>query len=329
MTDYRRSTRRKTSARKIKWPNIIGAVVVLALVFALFNGFLRNFSLGDYFGKSRWDGKSTLSIVLNTKPVSVLIYNNDPKKLYMISLNENANFATGDAEKPILGVSEILDKNSGESLVKVSSLMSRTSVNNYIILKTQKEASKETLEKFFESNASLFSPLRILASGLGNTKETNLTRIDLIRLWWQLKSISVNDLEFIDLSGSGEELVVANGEKVLGVDDAYLNRIFARYLEDRKIVEKKENIVIENTSGFFPSGKLAADFATSVGGRVEGVSSLGEVQDKTKIIVKDKNSLTANYLEKIFDCDINSINSAEEGKIKIILGSDFADKYTF
>ena len=79
------------------------------------------------------------------------------------------------------------------------------------------------------------------------------------------------------------------------------------------------------------AGKLASDFVTSVGGNVQRVEGFDERVVKTYVQTNSKNSYTAGYLAKIFNCDINDgLESPKAGKdkqITIVIGQDFSDRF--
>jgi len=160
MTDYQtHSSKNRKKQKQYRLRNLVGIIVTVALIFAVFNGAVKEFSPGSYFAKSSWDGSSNFAAVLNTRPFSILVFQNDPSRLVLISLNEEASLATGDFEKPLDKVLNVIDKKDGKKMMTVSSLMTRSPVRNYIFFEDERSADKATLEKFFLSSASLFSPI--------------------------------------------------------------------------------------------------------------------------------------------------------------------------
>ena len=73
---------------------------------------------------------------------------------------------------------------------------------------------------------------------------------------------------------------------------------------------------------------MAASFIKSVGGNVIEVTKSDIEYQKTQIVTSDKDSYTANYLAKIFSCDINGAQNVDrDDDIIIMIGSDFAQFY--
>ncbi|MCR4324368.1 MAG: hypothetical protein NUV69_01635 [Candidatus Curtissbacteria bacterium] len=310
-----------------KWQNIVGLFITGILTLALTNGIVKSFSFGSELGRSNWDGDSSFAAVVNTTPHSILVFQKEPKRLVLIPVREDLFMATGNPKKPFSKIGDLLEENNGEKKTVVSSRISRSSVDNYFLLENRKKAGEEVLEDFSKSYGSFIAPFKIMSGTVSNIQDTNVTRIDQLRLWWQLKGLSANNLELVQFSNISEEIVTGTGSKILGVDDVSLHRLFSTYLENQAFFESDKKIVIEDGSES-ASGQLAADFVNSVGGRVESVLQASVPVLHTIIIADDKNSYEAEYLAKIFDCDITSLKNAPQGEIKVVVGEDFAQKYT-
>lgn len=329
MTDYphgrNNSWKKQEDARK--WRGLLGIFVTVVLLFAAANGIAKTLSIGKFFGSSSWDAKSTFSTVVTTSPLSVLVYNPTSDEVALVKFKEDLYFATGDQNEPLAEIGKISSAATGTDLSKAASRITRSPIANFVVLEETKEASLEGLRAYFKSFASLSTPVKIMLSKPAGVSSTNITRIDMIRLWWQIKSLSINNLNFIDAAGFTEEIVMTGGYKVLGVDDASLHRLMSQYLQNWTILEEGLAISVEDFSTDPTSGDLARDFVMAVGGQVTGVSyKRGENLEKT-IILAGRDSYTASYLAKIFGCDIKSLPDLAESEIKVILGRDFGQKF--
>lgn len=283
--------------------------------------------MGKYLGEASWDGRSSQVIAVNWQPGAILIFQPEPKRLLLAKFGQDLHFATGNPQNPIGDLASLTRSGDGARIIQVLSIVSRLPIKNYFIFADEMEANWENLQKFFKKFASPVAPFAILAGSyqdsIGNT---NLTRRDLISLWWQVKSLSIDNLRLVDLQVS-EPLVVAGGGAVLGVDSVSLKRIVGQYLENRELVEEGIAVFIQNASDVAGAGRLAADFVTSVGGRVAKIETQAGPIAKSQIIAQ-KTSYTANYLAKIFECGIKT-ESGADSEITVIVGSDFAQKYLF
>ncbi|HSX18755.1 MAG TPA: hypothetical protein VLE91_01330 [Candidatus Saccharimonadales bacterium] len=327
MTDYHnlrinRSKKPKVRAGSVRLYNMAGILVVLILVFFVFCGILKS-SGNSKVPKPKWDGSSAFSVVLNTQPVSVVVYNPNSKKITQVKLNDELYTQTGDVTEPLKKITTA--SGDGEALSKVATYATRAPVYNYIILKNRDEVNEVNMEKYFGNFVSFVTPVRVLLFGSGFA-DTNIARFDLLRLWWQAKGLSTNNLDLVETSNRTQNIILAGGEKVLGVDDVSMQRLFGQYMENSKVLEEGAEVNIINASGSIDAYKLASDLVYSVGGRVGAISANEQKQPTTVIRVRSS-SYSASYLAKVFDCDIKSVPNIPTGKIELVLGADFLTKY--
>lgn len=327
MTDYpsKKSSWRRKEVEK-KWRNLLGIFVTLVLLLAVLNGILKTLSFSKHFKGASWNGQNAISFVVSTKPTSVFIYNPSDKDIVLVRLDEDLYFETGDLENPIERISSVSSAQDGKELIKLARSTSRTPVSNYLILDNNTTASEENLETSFKSFVSPATPLKIILGRGFGVKDTNIAQIDMIKLWWQLKSLSAENLTFIDTSPYRQEIALIKGDKVMGVDEVSLHRLFAQYLENQKILEEGFEVEVENVSGDLASGQLAVDFISSMGARVRAVSK-GDSLNQRTIIGASDNSYTAEQLAKIFDCDIVALPNLGKNQIKVVIGEDFLNKF--
>ena len=315
MTDYRR--KREPSS---KISGYFGLAIVVVLVFVALSGVFKSSQKDDRETVS-WDGRSAFYAVLNSDPVSFFIYNPTVKKITLLKLDDNLYVPTGEDGNPIEKLSDITDESDGEGLTKTASGITRTAVLNYVMFDEPTTVDEKNLEKKFKQFASLTTPLKMIF-GSGPVEDTNLALKDWYRLWWQVKSLSVNDISLVDASTNAEDIVLPKGDSVLGVDEVALHRLMGQYLEVHSVLEEGSQIEIVNSSGIYDWGQMAADFVGASGGRVSVINESDLVNERTTIQVHSEN-YTSSYLAKLFDCDITSVSSLEENQIRIVLGKDF------
>lgn len=309
-----------------KWRNIVSIFITLVLVLAVFNGFLKVF-LSDYFVRSTRVGKTVVAAV-NSRPGSLLIFQDDPARLILVRFDDNLYFVTGDPQTPTKRLGEIFNLADGQRMRFVLSGTLKIPVGHYLFVRDKDAfSSKVDLLEFFKNMASVATPLAILTQGeLPGVEETNLTRGDLFSLWWQVKSLSVNDLVFVDTRDLVTEIVLSNDEKVLGIDSLGVARKLATYIEDREIVEEQSLVSIKNVSGVPGAGQLASDLMLPVGIKVSLLSA-GEAQQENSQIISSGESYVARYLAKMLECDIKTQPTVSEGEIIVEVGADFARRY--
>ena len=313
---------------KRKWQSIISVFITVTLLFAIVNGLMKGFSLKNQFTISKWDGKSSLAIVISTKNPSLFIYKNDPKRVVVLTTDSDILYQTGKDKEVLKKVSsDIL--NSHDMLTNIISHTYGARIENYLMVDNKIEMDNEFSKKLFINFASITTPLKLITYGWGDDiKSTNITRLDAIRLWWQLKSLSIENLSLVDLSGYTNEIINYDNQKVLGADTVLLNRVVSKYLENIIIISENKKIRIQNGTADLKVANLAASFIKSVGGNVIEVTKSDIEYQKTQIVTSDKDSYTANYLAKIFSCDINGAQNVDrDDDIIIMIGSDFAQFY--
>ncbi|MBI2327336.1 LytR C-terminal domain-containing protein [Candidatus Curtissbacteria bacterium] len=307
-----------------KWRNILSIFIVIVLVFAIINGLTKSISLKKYFGEGRWDGESSFVATFSTSPPSLFIYQSDPKRVVFLTVDPNLFFVTGKQDKPIMKIGEIKDKYGGEELLRIMSLNFRAKIDNFVIFKNNQTISETNVEKLFGDFKSFVSPMLYFTKR--ELLDTNISRIDMTRLWWQLKGVGVNQMQLVDMSNFHEEIVLAKGVQVLGVDSVSLNRKIKDYLENPSLAEFE--VEIQNGSGSGEAGDLAVDFMASMGFSVKDIFGSNQVGET---VIFAKKNFATSLLAKIFNCDIKALpkeaRGDDSGKIIIAIGQDFANKY--
>ena len=286
---------------KRKWQSIVSVFITVTLLFAIVNGLAKGISLKNQFATSKWDGKSSMVIAINTKNPSVFIFQTDPKKAIVLTNDSNIFYQTGKNEEVLQRVtSDVL--NSPQDLTHILSHTYGAKIDNYLMLKAESEMDEDFYKKLFINFASITTPLKLLTYGLGDDiKSTNVSRLDAIRLWWQLKSIGVENLSVSDLSAYSAEIINYENKKVLGADTVSINRVVSNYLENITVIAENKKIKVKNGSANPKAVRLAASFIESVGGNVVEISNSDFEYTQTQIIAKETIKIvtpkTANIIQ--------------------------------
>lgn len=320
------SSRRRRKAAG-KWQSILAVVVTLILISVIALGFWRGIKLQGGFAKSIWDGSSPIAIVLDTDPVSVFVYQKEAKKVVFLVVPSDIKYATGDAMEPVKSVfSSIRDgpEGGGSFLTKYFG----AKIAGYAQFNNEKKMDKTQAQKIFKDFAFLTTPVSIVFNGLNsNIEGTNLSRADMLKLWWKVKGISIDDLEYVPLDKYTIEIIGSDSSKFKGIDRDVLRKSLSLYFEDSRVIGKNIEIEIVNASGESGMGMLASDIAEIAGFDITKVASHDSILDKTKITVSGSKS-GANNLAKLFNCDIYRLqNEVDTPKITLFLGRDFAETY--
>lgn len=300
----------KKNEQKRQWRSVLVVFIAVVLTFASVNGFLKTYAAGKAIARSQWDGASSFVLSLSDIRHSVFVFQKDPKRAVILS--------SGSSSLPGL---------DGREIARQLTVAFGAPIESYVKFKNESLKDNEKIRSMYESFTSFATPIKLLTGGWGSVSlDTNVSRIDAFKLWWQLKSIGVKSLNFVDLSADADSKN-SSSKKVLAAETDALNREISEYLENIKISEDGYQVDIVNSSGESSASALAVNFIISVGGKLGSVT--GDVNTISKCrLLATENSYTASYLAKLFDCDINYAPAdSNEEQITLTIGTDFAQKY--
>src|SRR3989344_5964453 len=240
MTHY--SSWKKREVQR-KWQSILGIFITFILLFAIINGFLKTVSIGKFLGKSKWDGKGSFVLSLKTNPQSVFIFQKDPKRLVFLTISPDIYLENNGSKTPLVKLSQI---DSAEESAKLLSNSFGAKIDQFVTFQKDQVLDKAGARGIFKQFASITFPFNII-SGIANIKSTNVTRVDWFRLWWQIKGLSVDKLEIVDISPKTEDIVTSSNQKILGADSASWHRVISEYLENQELSREDFKIEITNS----------------------------------------------------------------------------------
>lgn len=311
MTDYRisaKSSKSSVKRNKSKWQGILAIFIVIFLVLALLSGSIKSLFAKGNARSASWDNLSSFVLGLRDNQNSLFIFQKDPKRAVFVK--------TGFLGKGL----------GADQYFKEASVVFGTEVKNYINVGNLSETE---IKKKFDNFISLTTPLKILTTGwVSDSMNTNVSRIDALALWWQLKSIRSKDLQFVNLTSFKTLEKGKSDDKVLGTTSDFLNREISKYLENTKIIQEDIELKIVNSSDDGRTSYLAESFISAVGGRVSSIS--GDTTERSKCNIKTnvKSSYTVGYLAKVFICDINDASQLDDKpSVTLYLGNDFPARY--
>lgn len=317
----------KKEAINRKWRGLLAIFICVVLFFAAVNGVVKSFSIKNLIARSNWETQSSFVAAVGAKSPGLFVYMTEPKKILLFKFNSEVHMITGKTDDPLAKVSDVIAKGDGAVLDRIMSLATGVKVDKFITI--GEELDKQTLEKNFKNFASIVTPFRILTRGVGSSDgSTNITRLDAIKLWWQLKGLGVDKLNLVDLSTHNEEVLTDSGNKVLGVDEAELNFEISKYVKNNEILVKNVAVNIENRSDRKQALDLAISFSSGAGYNVGRIENAESDLAETVIQASDPGSYEAKYLARIFDCDKISALKGDQGNIlNVIIGRNFSRKY--
>lgn len=328
MTDFNfQIHKRQRNKARGKWRDLLSMAVVAVLIFVIISGFIKGIKVKGIFSDATWDGSSPLAIVLNSNPASIVIYQKDPKRITLLKVPEDISFATGDASQPVRRVSEALslgDEGGRKFLTKYIG----AKISGYVLLKTPINLDEKPEKEIFADFAFLTTPISIVFNGLNTQVEsTNLSRTDLLKLWWEVKGMSVDRINSVNLGSYTVEIIGPRDSRFKGIDRDLMRSSVSKYFEDYRLSGKSMEVEITNASGEDGFGTLASEISEIAGFDVVRVSSSSGLFEKTQITASKERD-EAKYLAKIFDCDIFwRQNGADNSKTLLVIGQDFAKSY--
>lgn len=166
---------------------------------------------------------------------------------------------------------------------------------------------------------------------LRGQEKTNLTRWDLLRIWWQVKKTREDKIIFIDLAqtSASEEVDLPDGSKAMKIDPERLSRIVNQFFIDEGLEKEDLTVAVLNKTEHFGLANNASKIINNIGGRVVQVSNL---QDKTgsnenceiKSEKKYRSSYTVEKLSQIFNCQWSEREENEQrAKVLLLVGEDY------
>lgn len=311
-----------------KWRGVLAVFITITLTFAAINGILRTFSLKSFFESSRWDGKAPYIAAVGGGSGGLFVFNKQQKKVMLFKLPRDIYLLTGKKEEAFRKVSDVVKSKSGDELSRLVSYSFGVPVGNFILSEALQEIDKNSLQKYLKDYVSPANLIVILIKG--TPEGTNIARLDAFKLWWQLKSLRINNVEVVNLEDNTQGVVAENNQKVLGVDEESLRLKVSPYTKNTYVENENFDLIVVNASGSSLTLGLAADFASSMGYKLEELDSSVSYINDCQVVTHKKDSYSAKYLAEIFNCD--NISQPDEGdlsttRIKLILGKEFASKY--
>lgn len=277
--------------------------------------------------KSLWDGKSRLTLALNSTPILVASFEPSEKTLNFLSIPPNTyieiihGYGFYKAES-IWRLGE-LEKCAGELLLG--------SLQEYLGVPVDGYASASGIRYQVSSDKIKESFLAIIYSLLRGEGETSLTRWDLIRLWWGIKGVRFDKVRLVDLEKTNivEETILPDGTPALIPDPLRLDQLMVQLFSDRRIKEEGLAIGAYNSTDYPGLAKKVARIINNISGQVIEVGDweVGSGKCEVRGGKQLANTYTGKKLIKIFNCQYGGPEMGEsQAEIAIILGQDYWQK---
>lgn len=328
--------------------NIKLAALTLVLLF-LFLGFAKlhqfvnflNSPLELSFKASSADGRFTQNFAIialsqTNQEVGFLSLNSKNKKISFLSVPNSSyvDVPKGFGSWPVGSVFELGQQEKGPfGLALVSMSLSRLTglpVDGVFLFSDFSEDQKlsDILMAAGKNPIKAFSFIRSI--------KTSLTPFELIGFLSVLNQVKGDDFRTLDLEKSSvtESKLLADGSRVLGVDNISLDLFIREKLADPVISEEGVPVAVINAT---PHTGLAGEVSrvlTNMGGNVIQVMASDQYESGSKVVTSDHN-LTYIRVSQIFApaCLKKKCESSDpkvlssRAKINIILGEDYFSKW--
>lgn len=327
MTDYPALKRVHSPWKKVRverrWQEVLAVFVVLTLIVVIVSGLLKTFPFGRD-KTSSWGGDEALAIAINSAPGALVVYGKTPPKIGVFEIGKELYFATGEAKNPVSSVEAVFDL-SGEKAVGVLSNLTGVNVSKFVYFKKRPDLVGDGAYGLFKDFSSFKTPFAIIFGRKENIESTNMSLMELMVLWWNVKGISLSNFQVKNLEEFADWVIGPGDTKFKGLDRESVWRELYSYFDGGGV--KKGEVEIVNDSGVSGAGKLAISIISAYGFDVAGVSATDSIGESCRLVVFTKAD-DVSRLASALGCDIVlGRDLPQDGKVIMFLGREFALKY--
>lgn len=318
-----RNQRQKKQKRRKK------IIFSLLLLFAGILFVLLIFKVWTSFRQSRWLGQGRISLVFSCNPLTIFSYQqikaddySYESTLSVVSIPEKTLIKTihgyGDYRIESLPKLEVLEKRNliSESLENTLSIPIEGFVNlGDCSLSGETEAKNIFLKGLLQS---FFSNGR-----------TNLSKWDLIRLFWSSRNLKVEQIKRLDLETAGITSLqtLPDGSQLLKISPEKMEAQAAEFFRDE--VGRRESLAIEvlNATDYPGLGERAVRILSNLGLEVVRVGNESH-QYKECLLLGSRltaKTYTVRRLREIFNCTFKE-EELQRADLSLILGQDYFAK---
>lgn len=248
---------------------------------------------------SIWNGENRLTLVLNTDPISLASFDSHSQTISFLTIPNGTYIETAGEYGPyriekIYHLGEIERK--GNILLSASlETYFGLPIDGWIIknIKLQEKKEKEFLSE-------------LITESIRNKSLTNLSRWDLVRLWFLIKRTRAHKIEVVDLGKTSfaEEFNLPDGSQARKIDQERISQIINRLFSDYKIRDEDLAIAIMNAGSKAGLAAKAARLVANIGGRLVEVGDWQEKLEKCEIktVPEYYKSYSCQKLARVFKC---------------------------
>lgn len=307
----------------------LGVLVILILVSKLFGvliSFNQPFSPDSQvkYTRHNWDGAGILNLVVKTKDLNLLSFDPATNTVTLLNIPDETylELPQGYGKWPARSIYDL-----GQSESKGSFLLKGTisrvfgvPVDGYLIYPGQEKLTGESLVNKFKQDP--------LSLNLIFSAKTDLSAGELLRFWWEMKSVRSDKINTLNLAQSNltSWILLADGSRVLDIDKLRLDQFIQGHFEDNRLSQEGLSIGIYNATDHSGLAEKASRMIANMGGRVVFATTASTAVPKSTVI--GKKSYSYNKLSEVFNASQNTkVLGADfdtnRADVVVVLGEDF------
>lgn len=147
-----------------------------------------------------------------------------------------------------------------------------------------------------------------------DNKQTNLTFIDILRLWLFAKDVSPDSIHQRDLSME---------------DNLTLNTFTSSFFIDSVVANEKTTIEVINATPTYGLANRFATFISNIGADVVLVSTSDEYKDNSQILYSEDLNYTIKKISKILNVKPTKVSKRNISEVTVIIGKDILPSLKF
>lgn len=277
--------------------------------------------------KAVWDGRHQINFVIEGNPLIIASFNPaDDKSLNLLTIPSSTLIETihGYGQYKVEAISKLGQlEGRGEDLL-TGSLEEFFSVpiDGYLSPFSPQDL---TLADPAAIKKGISATLLDLVKGRG---KTNLTKLDLFRLWWQVRKVRADKIKAVNLNETAvfSLTTLADGTSAGEIDAESVGELVVKLFEDRQIRTEDLAISVLNGTSHFGLANKAAQKVSNLGGRIIEIGVAAGEKEKCEVKTEKANRLnyTVKKLMGIFHCRWVEGGPGEyRGQVALILGEDY------
>ncbi len=339
-----------------KFRRFLVFVGVILLILFILNTFLHVFTIGQFFKKplskdvssemqgANWNGKTKLVIVFDTNPLTVAVFDPKNKRVDAIIIDRETRsdmpYSYGwNRLGAVRDLGNLDNGTKGNSLlVDTMAKFLQTPVDGFVIVHDDAWQSLDA-QKITDGVRSFSSvktfPKIISSKDWQSRFETNLTKFDVLRLWWGLRGVRSDKVIITDLSREGllTDILLPDGSHGFGPEEVSIAAFSKKVFFDDLISQEKLNIEVLNGTDTPGIASNVARLVENVGGNVVRVAN-SEVENKDLCAIRASKANTSKYttlrLAKALRCDIEEVQTGgdeSQADLTILVGRDLIGRF--